>query len=149
MTDAQRVPRDFFERAILIDCSALYAMQDQRDAHHGDAVTCLTQVQVSGFPVFLSTGTIYETHRLTLFKLGVGVALRFLESVYDGSVNIERIREEDERDARQLLRRFSDQEISYADAINFAIMKRMGIRKAFAFDWHYRLLGFVTVPPLL
>jgi len=152
MTNVHRVSHSLFERAIFIDSSALYALQDSRDAHHYEAVVCLDQLKLRALPVSLSTGTIYETYRLTLFRLGVELSLRFLEAVYDAvpdrSLNIERISEQDERGAREFLYRFSDQKITYIDAINFAMMKRMGIDKAFAFDWHYRLLGFVTVPPL-
>ncbi|GAF74665.1 unnamed protein product, partial [marine sediment metagenome] len=32
-------------------------------------------------------------------------------------------------------------------AINFSLMKRSGIGKVFAFDYHYSIFGFEKIPP--
>ena len=112
-----------------------------------EALICLTRIGSNSFPVFVSNGTIYEAYRLILHKLGIQRVLLFLNNIYDGSTAVERITEEDEKNARQYLQRFSDQPITYIDALNLAIMKRIGIFKAFAFDYHYTILGFVTLPP--
>lgn len=141
------VVRSIFERAVLIDTSALYALADQRDSRHDEATDCLDLIAQSRLPVWVTNYTIIETHRLILYKLGTRMGLSFLENIYDGGITVERVFETDEKQARDYLGRFTDQSISYTDGICFATMKRLRIGRAFTFDWHFRLLGFITIPP--
>lgn len=141
------VPRCIFERAVLIDTSALYALVDTEDNNHLQAVDCLDRIAQFHFPIWTTNFTLVECHHRILQRLGIRAGLLFLENIYDGGVTIERALGIDEQQARNYLQRFSDQNISYIDGISFAVMKRLGIGKAFAFDWHFRLLGFVTMPP--
>ncbi|MEW6231626.1 MAG: PIN domain-containing protein [Chloroflexota bacterium] len=143
----QQIPRSIFERAALIDSSALYALADSRDTNHQEAVNCLRLIAQHRLPLWVTNFTVVETHRRILQSLGGTAGLAFLQNIYDGGLTIERAFQTDEQQARSFLQRFSDQSISYCDAISFAIMKRLGIGKAFAFDWHFRLIGFVTIPP--
>lgn len=47
-----------------------------------------------------------------------------------------------EQKAVDLLRRYSDQDFSFADAVSFAVMRERGIGEAFAFDHHFEVAGF-------
>jgi hypothetical protein len=141
------IARSIFERAVLIDASALYALADSGDACHQDAVDCLRLIAHQRLPLWVTNFTIVETHRRILQSLGGRAGLAFLGNIYDGGLTIERALDADEHQARSYLQRYSDQSISFCDAISFAVLKRLGIGKAFAFDWHFRLLGFVTIPP--
>jgi predicted nucleic acid-binding protein len=51
-----------------------------------------------------------------------------------------------EGEAQEILRRYKDQDFSYTDAVSFALMQREGIEEAFAFDAHFRTMGFLLVP---
>jgi len=144
----QTVPKSIFERAIFLDTSALYALVDPRDGNYHEAADCLRLLAQLHLPVWVTNFTIVETYRRVLQSFGPGKALPFLGYVCDGGVNVERALQVDEEQARVYLGKFNDQDISYTDAISFAVMKRLGIGKAFAFDWHFRLIGFTTVPPL-
>ncbi len=75
------------------------------------------------------------------------IALEFLENIYGRDYNILRITKDDEFEAKRIIKKFSDQDFTFADAINFALMKRKGILKAFTFDEHYSIFGFVRIPP--
>lgn len=141
------VPRCIFEQAVFVDTSALYALVDTEDNNHQQAVDCLHLIAQFHFPIWVTNCTIVECHRCILQSLGSRTGLLFLENIYDAGVPIERALEIDEQQARNYLQRFCDQNISYTDGISFAVMKRLGIGKAFTFDWHFRLLGFVTIPP--
>jgi len=46
----------------------------------------------------------------------------------------------------QILSKYSDQDFSYTDAVSFAIMKRQKIIKAFSFDKHFVIAGFINLP---
>ena len=84
-----------------------------------------------------------------LFDLGYSFALSFLCKVYAGCFNILRIVEVDEKEAKRIIKSFSDQKFTFADAANFSLMKRYGIGKAFAFDEHYNVFGFEKIPSLI
>ena len=129
--------RSVFERAVLIDTSALYALADEKDDRHDQSTQCLRLIAQFHLPVWVTNFIIAETHRLILHNLGITMGLSFLENIYDGSITVERAFEIDEQQATNYLRRFADQSISYTDATSYAIMKRLGIGKAFSFDWHF------------
>ena len=150
MESSLPVPRTIYERAVLLDTSALEAIIDQRDQYHKNAVRCLHELFDLSYPLYVTTLTISETHRRLLYKpqLDDSKAFQFLESRYDGSVNIVRPLEEDETGAIKYIGRFKDQKVTFADAISMAVMIRLGLRKIFSFDWHFTLLGFQIIPPL-
>jgi len=142
------VPRSIYERAVLFDTCALEAIADPRDQYHEVATQCLAQLRPLGYPFYVTTLTIAETHRRLLYKpyLGNLPALRFLEGVYDGSINIVRPLEEDELQAMEYIRRFKDQKLTLYDTVSMAVMNRLGLRKVLSFDWHFTLLGFQVIP---
>jgi hypothetical protein len=90
---------------------------------------------------------IAETYIVLLNELGHRSAIRFLEKI-KASPRIMRIYSNDdiERDAGELLRKYDDQDFSYADAVSFVIMNRHKIRKVFCFDKHFTVAGFEAVP---
>ena len=98
-------------------------------------------------PVFITLPTIYETQRRILFDLGRQKADQFLDHIYDGSVKIERTFEEDEQNARGLIKKYADLELTLTDACNMTVMIRLGIAKVFSFDRHFPLVGFIRIPP--
>jgi predicted nucleic acid-binding protein len=48
--------------------------------------------------------------------------------------------------AEDILRKYQDQDFSYADAVSFAVMKQYGIGQAFSFDEHFITAGFTLIP---
>jgi predicted nucleic acid-binding protein len=150
MCPALPVPETIYERAVLFDTGALVAITDSRDQYHDRAVACLGELRQLAYPWYITTLTIAETHRRLLYRshLGMLSALDFLESIYEGSVNIARSTEADARQAMEYIKRFDDQDLTFTDAINMAVTKRLGLRRVFAFDWHFTLLGFLVIPPI-
>ena len=53
----------------------------------------------------------------------------------------------DVSDAWQTFRTFRDKRWSFTDCVSRAIMLRLGITQAFAFDHHFRQFGTVAVIP--
>ena len=41
-----------------------------------------------------------------------------------------------------LFKKYGDKELSFTDCTSFALMKKLGLQKAFAFDDHFRQIGF-------
>lgn len=144
--DRINVPRTIYERAVFVDTSALYALVDPKDNWHAQAVECLNELAKQQLPLWVTNSVIIESHDLILQGLGKKVALSFLDNICDGSINIERTLSEDEQDAKNYLRDYQDKTFSYIDAISFSVMKRLGIGTAFAFDYHFSVIGFRVIP---
>jgi uncharacterized protein len=92
---------------------------------------------------------VAETHALLLNRLDYRFAIRFLDQLEQSPTVVERITAEDERRARDVIRRYTDKRYSYTDATSFVVMERLGITHAFAFDRNFTQYGRFTVltPP--
>ena len=44
------------------------------------------------------------------------------------------------------LEKYADQKITFTDCVSFVLMKKEGIKRAFSFDFHFRLAGYEVVP---
>jgi predicted nucleic acid-binding protein len=105
-----------------------------------------------GWPFCISEHIIAETHNRIRKDISPDRALEFLETTHSdidsGLINLFVPETGDRDSAIRIISKYSDQSLSYADALTMAIMKRIGIRKVLTFDWHFTLLGFLPVPPL-
>jgi predicted nucleic acid-binding protein len=127
---------------ILVDTSAVYALLDRSDRRHAQAATLLKELQRRGDRPILTNFLLGEAYTLLLTRLGRGIAFRWLDA---NRWHVERVREDDEARAREILRRYDDQDLSYVDATSFAVMERLKIRTAFAFDDDFLVVGFDLV----
>jgi hypothetical protein len=70
------------------------------------------------------------------------------ETLFAGELaDIVLITEDDIQQAWRTFRQFRDEEWSFTDCTSKAIMERLGITRAFAFDHHFRQFGAVIVVP--
>lgn len=132
------IPNTIFERSILIDSSALFALAYKNDQYHLQAKELLTHAQKEKFPLYITNVVIIETFRLILHKLGRFNAHLFLETMIKdvdaGVLRLERMSESDENNAQSIIFKHKDHNITLTDSVNFCIMFRMGIYKMFGFD---------------
>lgn len=93
--------------------------------------------------MFTTNLVLAETHRLTLFRIGIQPALRALDHVdASASVTIDFPNAEDHAAARRWLERLSPRPITYTDAVSFAVMERSRCRHALGFDRDFAAAGF-------
>jgi len=130
---------------VLVDSSAVYALIDRSDANHAAARAILAAMRQRAAEPLLTNFVVAEAHALLLARVSADVARTWLL----GNVwEIERITEADEASARQILSKYADKSFSYTDATSFAVMERLGLRTAFAFDAHFRQYGLqLLLPP--
>ena len=127
---------------ILVDTSALFALLDRGDANHRLARDTLEQLKRRRTEPFLTNFIVAESHALMLTRLGADTARRWLLS---NVWPVERVREEDESKAATIVGQYVDKTFSYTDATSFALMERLGLRTAFAFDPHFHQYGFQVI----
>lgn len=121
-----------------VDTSAFYALIDIDDRNHEDCVALFTDLGRSRARLLTSNHVLFETYSLMLNRLGRHVATRWLRALH---LHVERATREDERQAIRIVLRYRDKDFSLVDASSFAVMERLGIRQAVAFDPHFRQYG--------
>ena len=123
---------------VLVDTSAVYALIDKDVSYHRRAVSILRSLPRHGLTPLLTNFIVAETHALLLSRLGADTARAWLLTQ---SWPIEPIALADEERAKGIIQRFTDKSFSYTDATSFAVMERLGVKQAFAFDAHFQQYG--------
>ncbi len=95
---------------------------------------------------FVTTNLVVaESYSLILARAGRESAIRTLRSIDRQPKDIVRVSEFDERRARMILEQYQDKSFTLVDAISFAVMERLGLTEAFAFDRHFAQFGFTVI----
>ena len=134
------------ERRVFVDSSAYLALLDTDDEHHREAVATLQELAQARYRQFTTNVLLIESHALILSVLGRDRAAQFLKDMQESATVVIRARAADEERAKQILFQYTDKEFSFADAISFAVMERLGIRLAFTFDRDFTQYGFPVIP---
>ncbi len=134
-------------RELFVDTEAWLAILDPRDKYHQVAVAFYQEALARYTRLLITNLIVAETYVSVLKAAGCQKAVSFLGLV-ERSSRIQCIwsNQELEAQARDILRRYDDQDFSYTDAVSFALMQRMKLTQAFAFDHHFSTMGFVRLP---
>jgi predicted nucleic acid-binding protein len=127
---------------VFVDTSAIYALIDRDDAEHVAAKSRLRALKKARAEPVITNFIVAESHALLLTRLGPDVARSWLTS---NVWHTERATEADESRARWIVGEYVDKSFSYTDAISFAVMERLGLKKALAFDRHFTQYGWQLV----
>jgi len=130
---------------IFVDTGAWFASIVPSDSEHQNAILWLTNNKQT----LLTTNYVID-ETLTLLRAR-GETKRSIilgEDFFSGKLaTIYYLTEEDIRLTWQLFRDYSDKEWSFTDSSSKVVMEKLGIMKAFAFDYHFRQFGSVQVIP--
>lgn len=121
-----------------VDTSALIAFVDRSDSYH------LTFRRLfANPPALLSTSlVIAEGHAWFLRRYDRTRALQFMAMVEDMTpLKVFPVGEKEQLGATELLRRFSDQDLTLTDAVGLHLMKAQRIRACWSTDFHLGLTG--------
>jgi uncharacterized protein len=130
---------------VFVDTSGFYASLNRRAAYHRDAARLFRRAQQEGWFLFTTNFVLAESHALILARMGRDRAWTFLQAIVTGRTNIIRAEEADERRARAIIEHYQDKAFSDCDAVSFAVMERLEIQEAIAFDEHFRQYGQFTI----
>jgi uncharacterized protein len=130
---------------IFVDTGAWFAVSVPNDADHDRA-----RAWLDGNVQPLVTTDYVLAELLTLLKVRgeferacrIGAAL-----LCGKAARLEWITRSDVKLAWRIFERHRDKEWSFVDCVSCAVMERLGIETAFAFDRHFRQFGTVTVAP--
>lgn len=133
--------------SIFVDTSAFFALADRTDRFHNLAIR---SVEANECLLLTSNFVVFETITLIRMRLGHEPAVKFGRRLLNEAVTpIIRVTSADERKAWETFRRWHDKRFSFVDCTSFALMQRLGIQTAFAFDDDFRRFGNWEVVPLV
>ena len=92
--------------------------------------------------VMTSDHVVVESWLLICSRLGRRAAMRFWDGVSIDLFTVMGITAEDVRRGREIAQEWSDQAFSIVDCTSFALIERLDIRRALAFDKHFRIVRF-------
>lgn len=116
--------------SVFVDSSAFYAAADDGDRSSGRARALLTRDEA-----LLTTDLVLaECWLLLQRRLGISAADRFWAGIRAGAATVEHVTPADLERAWAIGERFPDQPFSIVDRTSFAVMERLGVDRAIAFD---------------
>ncbi len=128
-----------------VDTSFWVALLASDDRHHPAARELWSQRPAA---VVTTNHVLGETWTFLRRRLGQRAARRFLDGVARSDrLAIRHVEEQLEAESWSWLRRHDEREYSFVDATSFALMRRLRLREALAFDGDFSAAGFVELRP--
>lgn len=124
--------------SLFVDTSVWYAAADAGDSSNGRAKSVLS----AGESLVTTDHLLVETWLLLNHRLNHAAAEKFWEGLRGGVAAIEPVNGADLESAWAIGLAFADQAFSIADRTSFAVMLRLGIHRAAAFDDDYAVFRF-------
>jgi predicted nucleic acid-binding protein len=129
---------------IFVDTSFWIAQALPRDRRHGEATELTQRHPAAG--LITTNLVLAETWTFLRRRAGHELAIRWLDTVLVAPrIALERIDERLERTSWAWLRVHDERPYSFVDATSFALMRKLRIQEALAFDGDFAAAGFVEL----
>jgi len=129
---------------IFVDTGAWYALVDTDDADHGAASAFLA---ANTLPLITTNAVFSEAVTLIRYRIGHEAACIFGQKLKESAfVRMVAVTPADEERAWEIFAKYRDQDFSFVDCTSFAVIQRMKLTSAFAFDRHFKVMKFTVVP---
>jgi predicted nucleic acid-binding protein len=127
---------------IYVDTSAFIAFVDLSDTYHAVFRRLFSEPPA----IFTTTLVIAEGHAWFLRRYDRFRALQFLALIEDlKPLKVAQVGQAEQAGATQLLRRFSDQDLTLTDAVGLHAMQEHRVRTCWSTDFHLGLTGVKLV----
>lgn len=131
---------------LLIDTSALHALNYVRDDNHSQAVGYFKSI-VGRIKPILTEWVFVETMNLTKVRLGPTYAIDFGRHLKASKIfHLLPLTDIDKQVTWEIFETYDDKTWSYVDCAVLAIAQRLSVRRIFAFDHHFHQMGLEVVP---
>ncbi len=125
-----------------VDTSALYALLDEADANHSDAADALRRM--ADAELITHASVVVEATALIGRRLPWPATERLLDGLL-GVIDVQPVPQELFDAALAAYRGAQSARISLVDRVSFALMRSLGIGRAFAYDDDFEKEGFELV----
>jgi uncharacterized protein len=125
--------------SVFVDTSALYALLDEGDAHHVEASDALRRLV--GAELVTHAFVVVETCALIGRRLPWPASERLIDGVLP-VIDVRSVDADLYAAAMSAYRRSASAGVSLVDHASFAMMRLLGIRRAFAYDDDFTREGF-------
>jgi predicted nucleic acid-binding protein len=133
------------EGGVFLDTSGLFAVFHSDDVHHTRAALVWQTLAEDDVPLHTSNYVLVELASLLQRRLGLG-AVDALSSHVLPWVHVLWVDEALHAQAVAGVLAAQQRDLSLVDCASFAAMRRLGLRRAFAFDSHFAGQGFEALP---
>ncbi len=130
--------------SVFIDTSALMAVLDADDGHHKKAKDIWIRLISEEETIISSNYVLVETFALVQNRLGLE-AVRTLQEDVLPMITVDWVDEASHKAGVTGVLTALRKKLSLVDCTSFAIMRKLGIKKVFAYDPHFKEQGFVPV----
>ena len=128
---------------LFVDTSAWLALNDRNDQYHGEAVSRSAKIRQQKIQLVTSEYVLDESITIIRYRVSHRAAVIFGDALMSSTiVSIEDIADVERLKAWALFKKYGDKELSFTDCTSFALMMKLGLQKAFAFDDHFKQIGF-------
>ena len=127
--------------AIFVDTGAFYALADSGDRNHGTASSIFEARGMAG-DLVTSDYVFVESWCLIRARLGRDAAMRYWDAMQSDVVKTYGVTSTDLASARTIAKAWPDQDFSLIDCTSFALMERLRLDEALAFDSHFRVYRY-------
>lgn len=132
---------------IFVDSGAFYALADQSDRHHRDAVPCLKQLVQSSEILATSILVCHEVWFLIHERLGKKASTRFWEEICRGGYHLLPLGLSELTRGVGIQKKYADVDFGFVDSLTFALCEIHKIRKVFTFDRrHFSIFKPTQIP---
>lgn len=130
--------------SVFIDTSALLAILDADDEHHKKAKDIWIRLISEEETIICSNYVLVETFALVQNRLGLK-AIRTLQEDILPMITVEWVDETIHQAGVAGVLTAMRKKLSLVDCISFDIMRKLGIKKVFVYDPHFKEQGFSSV----
>ena len=132
--------------SVFIDSSGFKALTDKNDGFSLKASKIWDKLRENKVGLVTSNYVLDESFTLLRNKCDLGKALMLREFLFRGEpkIKVARVLASDEIEAWKWFC-LDWSKLSFTDCVSFAVMERLGLKEAFAFDKHFEKAGFSLV----
>jgi len=132
---------------IFVDTGAWIAIADKNDQYAKIATKFYTNLIIQRSNLFTSNLVLVETFNLLSRTIGSKSTTKFGDALKTNVfLTVESITLVDWERGWRIFGKYDDKDFSFTDCTSFALMERLKVKSAFAFDVHFRQYGFSVFP---